>query len=282
MVATLRNFRTAFVLALALGCAGPVLAQADPTLNQIYDAAKAGHLDQAQTMMNQVLKDHPQSAKAHYVAAELYAREGNLGSARSELATAETIQPGLPFAKPQAVQHLQRELAQGPGTRMAPQYAPSNSQVHSAIPWGLILIVVGVIGVLWAIMRRRNATAAYQQYGRGPVVAGGAPAAAGYGPGPGYGPGYGGGPGMGSGLAGGLASGLAVGAGVVAGEELAHHFLDGNREGGVTPSGNEYPQNPNGDMGGNDFGVSDGGSWDDGGSVGGDVSGGGDGGGDWT
>jgi hypothetical protein len=66
---------------------------------------------------------------------------------------------------------------------------------------------------------------------------------------------------------------------VVAGEELAHHFLDGNREGNVVP-GN--PQNPNGDMGGNDFGVSNDGGWDDGGSVGGDVGGGGDGGGDWT
>jgi uncharacterized protein len=87
---------------------------------------------------------------------------------------------------------------------------------------------------------------------------------------------------MGSGIAGGLASGLAVGAGVVAGEELAHHFLDGNREGGVAPSGNEYPPaNPNGDVGGNDFGLNDGGSsWDDGGS-GGD-SGGGGGGDDWT
>jgi hypothetical protein len=75
-----------------------------------------------------------------------------------------------------------------------------------------------------------------------------------------------------------------VGAGVVAGEELAHHFLDGNREGGtVVPPGGDYPANPNGDMGGNDFGVNDGGSWDDGGgSGGGDLGGGGGGGDDWT
>jgi hypothetical protein len=88
-------------------------------------------------------------------------------------------------------------------------------------------------------------------------------------------------PGMGSGIAGGLASGLAVGAGVVAGEELAHHFLDGNRhEPGVLPSGSDAPGVPdNSGMGGSDFGVSDASSWDDGsGSIGGDV-GGGD---DWT
>ena len=95
------------VLILALGCAGPVLAQtADPTEHQIYEAAKAGHLDQAHQMVTQVLKDHPQSARAHFVAAEIYAREGNLGSAREELATAETIQPGLPKESPQAVLQL--------------------------------------------------------------------------------------------------------------------------------------------------------------------------------
>ncbi|MDB6107266.1 MAG: hypothetical protein JWO52_7265 [Gammaproteobacteria bacterium] len=276
-----KNFRTSLVLVLALGCAGPVLAQADATPHQVYEAVKAGHLDQAHTMINQVLQHHPESAEAHYVAAEVYAREGNLASARQELATAETIRPGLPFAKPDAVQRLQRELAQGQTMRMAPQSQSGqrNSQVRSAIPWGFLLVVVGVIAVLWAVMRRRSAAAVYQQYpGAGPVVAGGAPT--GYGPGPGYGPGYGGGPGMGSGIAGGLASGLAVGAGVVAGEELAHHFLDGDREGRVVPREEESPPaNPNGDMGGNDFGVSDGGgSWDD--SSGG--GGGGGGGDDWT
>jgi len=88
---------------------------------------------------------------------------------------------------------------------------------------------------------------------------------------------------MGGTIAGGLAGGLAAGAGIVAGEELAHHFLDGNREGsGVVPApGNEA--NPNGDMGGNDFGVNDGNSWDDGGgSGGGGDFGGGGGGDDWT
>ena len=274
----LRNFRTSLVLSLALGCAAPMLAQAvSPTPHQVYEAIRAGHLDQAQTMMNQVLTEHPQSGEAHYVAAELYAREGNYGSARSELATAETIAPGLPFAKPESVQHLQRELAQGQTLRPAPHFEQRNSQVRPAIPWGLILLVVGVIAVFWAVMRRRAATTVYQQYGGGaPAAVGGVPP--GYGPVPGYGPGYG--SGIGSGIAGGLASGLAVGAGVVAGEELAHHFLDGNREGGVVPSGNDYepPANPNADMGGNDFGLTNGDGWDDGSSVG-DSGGGGD---DWT
>src|SRR6202035_5816618 len=105
----------ATALTLAVSFSAPVLADAaaDPTVHQIYEAAEAGHFDQAQQMMSQVLKDHPQSAKAHYVQAELYAREGNFPSARQELSTAETIQPGLPFARPDSVQRLQRELNGG-------------------------------------------------------------------------------------------------------------------------------------------------------------------------
>ncbi len=68
----------------------------------------------------------------------------------------------------------------------------------------------------------------------------------------------------------------------MAGEELAHHFLDGNRtEGNVVPRDDDRPPpNPNADMGGNDFGVNDGGTWDD--NSGGDDFGGGGGGDDWT
>src|ERR1700738_430251 len=127
----LKNFRTLLVFILALGCHTPLLAQAaDPSPHQVYQALTAGHLDQAHTMITQVLKDHPESAEAHYVAAEVYAREGNLGSARQELATGETIKPGLPFVQPGSVQKLQRELAQGQSMRMAPSYEHRNSQVR--------------------------------------------------------------------------------------------------------------------------------------------------------
>jgi uncharacterized protein len=79
--------------------------------------------------------------------------------------------------------------------------------------------------------------------------------------------------GIGSGIAGGLASGLAVGAGVVAGEELARHFLDGDRhEGGVPPAPSRGPGRRTSDMGGNDFGVNDAGGWDDSGGGGDDWS----------
>jgi uncharacterized protein len=261
-------------MALSLGGAVRAAEGADPTVHQIYEAAEAGRFEQAQQMMDQVLKDHPKSAKAHYVQAELFARQGKTSLGRAELQQAEELDPGLTHESQRSVQELKLQLGLAGPTRSARVggLAPAPA---AHFPWGVALIFVLAIGALWMLFRRRSAPT---QYPVGGAVMGGAPGTYG---GPGYGgPGYGGpvGGGMGSGIAGGLASGLAVGAGVVAGEELAHHFLDGGRrEGTVLPpeESNDWQQASNTDMGGADFGVNDPGSWDDGGGSGG-------GGDDWS
>jgi hypothetical protein len=261
----------------------PALADADPTVDQIYQAARAGHLDQAQQMMDQVLRDHPTSSRAHYVQAELYAREGNPGLARSELARAEQLDPGLTKENSRAVQELKAELGL---VRRSSGDRPFQTGAAPAphFPWGTVLILALVVGVFWMLFRRRS----YAQYPAGVAPMGG-PAGPGYGPGGYGGPGGGGygpgGGGIGSSVAGGLAGGLAAGAGIVAGEELAHHFLDGGQRPVAPPPNEDGNQNANSDMGGNDFGVNDPGSWDDssgggGGDFGGD--GGGGGGDGWT
>jgi len=87
-------------------------AATDPTVHQIYEAAQAGRISEAEQMIDQVLQDNPRSGRAHYVAAEVYARGGNFPRARSELATAEQIDPGLSFVtNPSSVVSLKRELA---------------------------------------------------------------------------------------------------------------------------------------------------------------------------
>jgi uncharacterized protein len=272
----MRRLLVAATLAAAVTCAAlPAFADADPTSQQIYAAAQSGHLEQAQQMISQVLADHPNSGQAHYVQAELYAREGKTALARSELSTAEQLKPGLPFASPRAVQELKAQL--GLGTVSPTMTMMRSVPAARPFPWGTVLILVGVVALLLMVFRRRN-TYVQQYPGQYPGAApgmGGAPGP--YGPG-GYGPAPMGGGGIGSGIAGGLASGLAVGAGVVAGEELAHHFLDGGHSGGVIPPAEAGDSGvSNSDMGGSDFGMNDPGSgWDDGGGGGGDSGGGGD------
>ena len=238
---------------------------ADPTIQQVYDVASSGHLARAQQMMDQVLRDHPASGKAHFVEAELLAKQGNAAGARSELATAEHLAPGLPFANPGAVRELNAQLTR-------PAFNAAGTRSHAAgMQWGVLALVLLSIGLMVFLITRRRAAGVGSMPYRYAPTAGPAP----YG---GYGNGsiMPSGGGLGSGLLGGLATGAAVGAGVVAGEALMHRVLDG---GSSQSSSGSTPFLSNGDdmnfgdqsydMGGNDFGLADDSSWDDGSSNGG-------------
>ena len=308
---------------LGFGLAMAQTAPNDPTLKQIYEAAQAGQLDKAQGMVQQVLVLHPNSARAHFVQAELFARQGQLPKAREALATADKLAPGLPFAKSEAIQSLRAQLdgkgsppavknqpgsSFGAVTPVKPPAAPANT------PWAMILLAGGAaIALVVFLIRRKPAQtftppAPYANPGNnpgtmpggglnGPQTFGmgggaapggpGAPGAPGYGQAPGQ-P-YGqppAGSGMGGRLAGGLATGLAVGAGMMAaqaiGKTLTGNNENGNRGSDNGGNNNQQPlsNNPsnspgNNDMGGQNFGVEDAGSWDDAGG-GGDMGGGGD------
>jgi hypothetical protein len=279
------------IIAAFLAAAGlmygtvPSMAEgADPSVHEVFAAAEAGHIGQAEQMVEQVLKDNPRSGKAHYVAAEIYARGGNLSRARSELSTAEQINPGLPFANPSSVSALQREVSASHVSN-GPQYIAPAARVHEGgLPWGTIIVVGLAIALIWSFVRRRAAMSGYPS---GPAQPGrpgygGAPMGGPIGGGPYY-PGGGYPAGGGSGILGSIGTGLAVGAGVAAGEELVHHVLDHNESGVISNAGageREYQPPENSNMGGDNFGVNDAGSWNDSGDAGSfDSSIGGD---DWT
>jgi uncharacterized protein len=261
-----------FVVSLLLG--GAVFAADTPTLHQIYEAAQAGRMNDAQRMINQVLKEHPNSAKAHYVDAELLAKTGHLAEANDELNNAERLEPGLPFATPQAVQQL-KAMVSTAHAGLVPVAAAQVSQ--QGFPWGWLFLGIGAIVIITFIMRalsRPNvAQAAYPaNYPSGMSSAGYMPAGGG---------GYAAptAPGMGSGIISGLATGAALGAGMVAGEALAHHFIDGDR-GDANMVSQAQPMNTAWDnqsdnMGGEDFGIADNTSWDDSSNIA-DISGGDD------
>lgn len=278
-------------------------AQALPNVDEVQAATQRGDYAGAEKMMREVLAAKPDSARAHYVLAEILAHERKFGEAREHASRARTLDPAVKFADPATFsafeQLLQRQHAAAtsavvPGnTGQAappPRAAPvERSESSGGVPvWLLIGGVVVFIALAMRWMRNRAAPVAQ------PAYAGGA-AGAGYGTGPG---GYGYGPGVppapGSGGPGLMGVGLAAAGGVAAGM-LAERMLHGDRDerslprdgGGSAGGGGLLPGSFDSDAGSAadelsrrsiDFGSGDG--WDSGGSGGGDFSGGGGGGGD--
>jgi len=283
-----RSLGSAFALAMLLVW-GAAVAQTEPTMDQVYAAAKSGQLDKAQTMIQQVLIGHPNSAKAHYVQAEIAARQGQLPRAREALATAEKLAPGLPFAKAESVQALRTQLA---GTAAAPAAATVAAPVAApapaakSLPWGLILLFGGAgIALLIFLVNRAsrprpsvfdNAMPAAnpglngpQAFGNQAPVPYGPQGGAPYGQQP-YGQQYAPnqGTGMGGRIMGGVATGLAVGAGFMAAEAIGRNLMggeEGKEASAAAPETHHAPPDTNADMGGQDFGIQDSGSWDSGG-----------------
>jgi hypothetical protein len=278
------------VVSLVVG--GYAMAQSEPSMNQIYATAQAGKLAEAEVLVQQVLLNHPKSAKAHFVQAELYSRQGKFDLARTSLAAAEKFAPGLPFAKPEAVQALRAHLTvkqiSHSSTTPAGSYAAPQAPASSSSSWFLpLLLAAGVVAAGYFFFRRRNPAIAPQQviYANQNGLSGPQSFGAGVGvmqpayPQTGYPQGYPqqAGTGLGGRIMGGVATGLAVGAGVMAAEALGRNLMGvhntASPQSDTLTSSHFEPIATNPDMGGANFGINDT-AWDDGASV--DV-----GGGDW-
>jgi hypothetical protein len=294
MTLSRQSLALALALSLPLALVSPASAQSEPTIDQVYQAANTGRLADADKMIEQVLASHPNSAKAHFVKAELAARESNAAVARSELAKAEKLAPGLPFAKPEAVQALRSEVNSNGRLQTTPSSnrsepmtaATAPSTQGRQLPLATIAVVFALLAAgIYLLVRRRNPAPELPiggPYTAGPAEAQGpgVPAGVPSGMPQGYAPAYPGGgyqqqqpqPWMGSTLGRGLATGLAVGAGVVAAQEIGHRLFDQHgqplppAQSGALPESERGLLDPgvNPAMGGQDFGINDAGSWDSG------------------
>ncbi len=314
---SIRQRAAKWLAVVALLGFGAVMAQSEPSIKQIYETAQSGKIDQAQVMVQQVLIAHPNSAKAHYVQAELFARQGQASRGREALLMADKLAPGLPFAKPEAVQALRTQLASKPSVPAvreasklpaAGREAAAPTSSSSSFPMGLGLALGGAAIAFAIFMLRKkpvpdtspqvtnanmyanpnaggtasgigNGLSGPQTFGTGAAAPGytQAPAQPAYGQ-----PAYGqpAGSGLGGRVMGGLATGLAVGAGVMAAQAIGKSLM-GNNEHAAQPgnaaAGQGYePLASNSDLGGQNFGVNDASSWDDGSSSMADSGGGGD------
>ncbi|MDB5879414.1 MAG: hypothetical protein JWQ41_2828 [Variovorax sp.] len=283
----------ALIAALTLPVAA--FAQADPasarvhepTIDEIYRAAESGRFSDADAMMARVLSAHPQSAKAHFVHAELLAKEGHRAAAKAEYVRADALEPGLPFAKPGVVENLRRTFdgVDGPTVTTPPSrsaaapVAATSAASSIGMPVKIALALLLAMAAFLIFRRQGNrgagtagastvpqgfatqaspATATTAAYTPTYVTPTATPATAAP---------------AGSGLGGALMSGAAMGLGAVAVQQAVNYF--GHREGTAAatpaPVQTSQPAFPNDlgpytsdDLGGNDFGITDAGSWDDG------------------
>jgi len=234
-------------------------ADALPNIHDIYAAAKAGQLDQAQAMVDKVLAAKPNSSKAHFVKAEICASQSDINCVRSELSAAKRIDPGLAFANPAAIKKLENISSGIAASRVA------ETRPVSSFPWGWLLVGLGIAALLWKVVSTANKRATQGNY---PVYNGGPVSPTAPGPGmSGMAPGYGtpmqtGG--LGSTLGKSLAAGAALGAGMVAGEAIAGSLLHHGQSAPALDS----PTNPSTpDLGGSDFGIGGGDNWDSSGGL---------------
>src|SRR5664279_971857 len=151
---------TLALLFLTLCFTATTFAEEDATMHQVYLAAESGNFNEAQSMMDKVLRDHPNSAKAHFVEAELLAKQGLFSNAGVELNNAERLQPGLPFAKPEALQKLKSRISSASHGMIQPNINIDRQSIPSAVknwmPTVLLILGIGLIVLLIGFMSRRN------------------------------------------------------------------------------------------------------------------------------
>ena len=231
-----------------------------PTLEAVQAAVGQGNYVQAETMMGEVVAAKPNSAKAHYLYAEILAHNKRFDQATAQAAQAKSIDPSLKFTQPEKFrafeQLLEREQSAAqsartakatpaPERKVAPVVAPTPAP-NSSLPSWVWALGGGAAALLaWRLWTGRQQAAANAQGGNyaAPAAAGannysqayapaqaagyGAPQAAGYGApqAPGYYP-----PQQAprSGL---LGTGVAVAGGVAAGM-LAAKLFEGHGDGG--------------------------------------------------
>jgi len=229
-------------------------AWALPSLDAVQAEVGKGNYAQAEQMMREVVAAKPNSARAHYVYAEILAHDRRFDEAAEQARRAREIDPALSFTQPEKFrafsdllereQAAARRAATASAERAAApvlrQAAPAPAPAPAGgVPGWIWIVGLGIAGfIAWRLFAARQPA---------PYAGAMAPAAAGTGSAAAYGPGYGatgygaapgyGQPGMqpgmqprgGNGL---LGTGLAVAGGVAAGM-LAEKLFEGHRETGA-------------------------------------------------
>ncbi|MDR6937350.1 tetratricopeptide repeat protein [Luteibacter sp. 3190] len=157
-------------LVLFLLLLGASLAHAADSPKDVQALIARGDYAGAEAMLREAVAEHPQSAKAHYVLAEVLAHRGNIADAKAEATKAATLDPSTRFTDPAKFQAFQRELDAALGsTTQAPRgdtAARFGDDARSATGSGgsshftTILVIGGVVilALILLMRKKRDAT----------------------------------------------------------------------------------------------------------------------------
>lgn len=84
---------------------------AEPSFNDIQSLIAQRQYSAAESGLVEIIKNHPQSAKAYYTMAQAQAGLGNLEKARYALDKAQGLEPSLNFADSDAVRNLRQAIS---------------------------------------------------------------------------------------------------------------------------------------------------------------------------
>ena len=115
----------------------PAIAFAAPSVTQVESAIQDHRYVEAEAMLEQVVKEHPDSAKAHYYLGQVYNINGQLETGKQEIAKYYAMKS-------------QREVVTGPIPNVTPTpvAAPSDSGFTWFFPIVFIMIIIFVIALI--------------------------------------------------------------------------------------------------------------------------------------
>jgi microcystin-dependent protein len=137
---------------------------------QIQSAVQHGDYASAETLIEKVLQEHPSSAKAHYIHAEILAHTHHLAQAQQEAVTAKNLDQQITFTSPEkfgqfeaylntAIHQQTHATAQTQSTQVVPaQPQPVPDHGTSIMPALIGALVFAVLAVLIARMFSRRPT----------------------------------------------------------------------------------------------------------------------------
>jgi hypothetical protein len=156
-------------------------AFAVPSATQIETTIQQGDWQKADSQLNEVLKAHPDSARAHYLYAQVLDREGRPADALAQLQQAKTLDPQVRFTDPgrfaQTEARLRADAARvgggggvshrtsnpfaqqesAPATTSALQQAPARHGPSMGMWIGIVVLIAAIALILrWTLRRARS------------------------------------------------------------------------------------------------------------------------------